>query len=241
MRLITWNCKGAFARKHPSIAALRPDILVVPEAERFNALGHAIGCPPVRSHAWIGENQNKGLAVVSYGGYSLRVHEAYEPRHRWILPLHVEGPTSFVLFGVWTVPDKTTGYYVSCLFDALQTYRALLKEPRVIWAGDFNQSTRFDSPSDPLHFSHWLSKAARFGLVSLYHLHARCEHGAEPDKTFFLHHSAKKPDHLDYIFAKPPMYHRGFEFSVGDYRSWSKLSDHMPLTFTTFPNAAARP
>jgi hypothetical protein len=86
-------------------------------------------------------------------------------------------------------------------------------------AGDFNQSTLFDSPSDPLHFSHWLSKAEALGFVSLYHLNARCAHGEEPDKTFFLYHDVKKPHHLDYIFAKPELYERGFEFTVGDHRS----------------------
>jgi endonuclease/exonuclease/phosphatase family metal-dependent hydrolase len=101
-----------------------------------------------------------------------------------------------------------------------------------MWAGDFNQSTLFDSPSDPLHFSRWLSKAKTFGFDSLYHRHARCEHGAERDKTFFLHHNAEKPHHIDYIFAKPALYTRGFEFAVGRHREWAKLSDHMPLTFT---------
>jgi Endonuclease/Exonuclease/phosphatase family len=220
-------------RKHAAIAELRPDVLVIPEAGRLDALSNVIGAPPVRSCKWIGDKPAKGIGVVSYGEYSLRVHEAYEPRHRWILPLEVDGPTSFILFAVWTVPHEKTGYYVSCLFEALETYRALLTEPRVVWAGDFNQSTAFDSPSDPLHFSHWLSKAERFGLRSLYHLHARCEHGAEPDKTFFLHHSADKPHHIDYIFAKPALFERGLEFAVGDHRTWSKLSDHMPLTFAT--------
>jgi endonuclease/exonuclease/phosphatase family metal-dependent hydrolase len=66
----------------------------------------------------------------------------------------------------------------------------------------------------------------------LYHLGRGCEHGSEPHKTFFLHHDANKPHHIDYIFAKPELYERGFEITVGDHRSWSKLSDHMPLTFT---------
>lgn len=232
MRLTTWNCKGAFARKHVTIAALKPDVLIIPEAERLDTVTSVIGSAPVRSHEWVGSNPNKGLAVLSYGEYSLRVHDAYDPRHRWILPLEVDGPASFTLFAVWTVPDEETGYYVSCLFDALRTYRKILSMPRVIWAGDFNQSTLFDTPSDPLHFSHWVSKMAEFGFRSLYHLKAGCEQGEERDKTFFLHHDIEKPHHIDYIFAKPELYASGFDFAVGDHRSWSKASDHMPLTFS---------
>lgn len=72
MRLITWNCKGAFTRKQAVFSSLEPDVLVVPEAERFDVLGNVIGRPPVRSQEWVGENPKKGLAVVSYGDYSLR-------------------------------------------------------------------------------------------------------------------------------------------------------------------------
>jgi exodeoxyribonuclease III len=233
MRITTWNCKGAFARKHAAIAALRPDVLVVPESGRIDELTDVIGAAPVRSHEWVGENRNKGLGVISYGEYSLRIHEAYDPRHRWILPLEVSGPESFVLIAVWTVPDEKTRYYVTCLFEALKTYRTLLKQPRVVWAGDFNQSTVFDEPSDPLHFSHWVAKAESFGFESLYHRHIRCEYGKEPAKTFFQYHDAKKPFHLDYIFGKPDMVRNGFEVEVGAHHKWSMLSDHMPVTFTT--------
>src|ERR1043166_5822125 len=132
MRLTTWNCKGAFARKQTAIAGLRPDVVVVPESECLESQ------PNMK---WVGETRNKGLGVIAYGDYSLRIHDAYEPRHRWILPLEVDGPEPFVLFAVWTVPHRETRYYVTCLFEALETYRELLNEPRVVWAGDFNQST----------------------------------------------------------------------------------------------------
>jgi hypothetical protein len=78
MRLTTWNCKGAFSRKHSSVAALKPDVLVAPEAEKLTAVQNVIGGLPLRSHYWVGDNKKKGLAVLSYGNYSLRGHEAYE-------------------------------------------------------------------------------------------------------------------------------------------------------------------
>jgi len=236
MRLTTWNCKGAFSRKHSSVAALKPDVLVAPEAEKLTAVQNVIGGLPLRSHYWVGDNKKKGLAVLSYGNYSLRVHEAYDSRHRWILPIIVDGPEPFTLFAVWTVPHHETRSYVSCLFDALKTYRTILQAERAIWAADFNQSTLFNSPADPLHFSHWLSKAAEFGFQSLYHMKLVCKHGCEPDKTFFLYHDISKPHHIDYIFAKSDIYEKGFDLVVGEHASWAKLSDHMPMTLTTAPN-----
>jgi hypothetical protein len=212
--------------------ALKPDVLVVPEAEELRP-ANVIGATPVCSHRWVGDNRNKGLAVLSYGNYSFRVHDAYDPRHRWVPPLAVDGPEPFTLFAVWTVKHEETGYYVSCLFEALETYRTILEAERVIWAGDFNQSTLFDSPDDPLAFSRWLFQAAEFGFRSLYHVKLGCNHGCEPDKTFFLHHNLTKPHHIDYIFAKPGIYDHAFDLVVGQHASWAKFSDHMPLILTT--------
>jgi hypothetical protein len=182
----------------------------------------------------VGDKPNKGLGVLSYGEYSFRRHDAYDAQHRWVLPLVVDGPEPFTLFAVWTKKHVRTGYYISCIFDALKCYRTILEGPRVIWAGDFNQSVLFDPPDDPLHFSRWLSQAEEFGFQSLYHLNRKCEHGCERDKTFFRHHNINQPHHLDYIFAKADIYGGGFDLDVGEHAEWAKLSDHMPLTLTTW-------
>lgn len=113
-RLITWNCQGAFRRKHGDIAALSPDILVVPEAEDITGGSWALSSAAVNSVEWIGDNPNKkGLGVVSYGEYSLSVHESYDRSLKYILPLKVTGPSSFTLLAVWTVKHPAVKYYVS--------------------------------------------------------------------------------------------------------------------------------
>src|SRR5438876_522013 len=100
MRLITWNCKGAFHRKHDFVAALRPDILIVPECEKVSGITQQFSSAPVQSFEWFGSNPRKGLAVISYGDYALEVHPSYDPRFQWIVPLSVSGPVAFVLFAV---------------------------------------------------------------------------------------------------------------------------------------------
>jgi exodeoxyribonuclease-3 len=109
MRLVAWNCKGAFHRKHALAAALRPDILVVPECEKVFGLTQALDSPAIRSFEWFGSNPRKGLAVISYGKYLVQVHPAYDPRHQWIVPLSVSGPVVFVLLAVWTLPLGSRG------------------------------------------------------------------------------------------------------------------------------------
>jgi len=229
VRLITWNCKGAFARKHATIASLKPDVPVLPEAAKMTGLSQVLGQAPVHSVQWVGENPRKGLAVVSYGDYSLAVHERHDPRLRWILPLDVRGPTSFLLFAVWAMPDVGSKRYIQCLFDACSTYGDLLQSPRVVLAGDFNNNVVFDKPGRTMTFARLLDDFEAINIRSLYHLDRGCEHGKEPDPTFFLYHDVNEKHHIDFVFATPSMYRPGFSLSVGDHATWSKVSDHMPV------------
>jgi hypothetical protein len=241
MKLITWNCKGAFHRKHASVATLQPDVLVVPEAAQMRDIDNVIGCRPVRSLQWIGSNPKKGLAVVSYGDYSIEVHEAYDPSHRWIVPLRVEGPEPFTLFAVWSVPHLVTKTYVQCLFDALDTYKELLASPRIIWAGDFNNNVVLGPRKSPRHFSFVIAAMEQLGFQSLYHLHRGANHGEEKEPTFFLHHNPDRPFHLDYIFASADLCGAEVEVTVGTPADWLKSSDHMPVSCTFHATRVPRP
>ena len=76
LRIVTWNCGMALARKAPSLLALNPDIAVVQECSKKSVdvlHGHGL------SGLWFGANPNKGLAVLcstrfqgSSGGRPLR-------------------------------------------------------------------------------------------------------------------------------------------------------------------------
>jgi hypothetical protein len=231
MRLIVWNCKGAFHKKHVFAAAMRPDILVVPESEKPSGIAQSLELPAIRSLQWFGSKPSKGLAVISYGEYVLEVHPCYEPRHQWIVPLSVSGPVSFVLLAVWTLPvGDHGGRYVRPLFAALESYGSLMDTSDVVWAGDFNSSFAFDTPSRRYKFCEFVALLKWKGLHSLYHRQRKCEHGQEPDDTFFLHHHAGKGHHIDYVFAGERLHPHGVAVSIGSHPEWSKRSDHMPLT-----------
>jgi exonuclease III len=230
MRLITWNCKGAFHRKHAFTAALRPDILVVQECEKLSGLTQALDSPAIRSFEWFGSNPRKGLAVISYGRYVVQVHPAYDPRHQWIVPLSVSGPVTFVLLAVWTLPlGSHGGRYVRPLFEAFESYKALMDSSDVVWAGDFNSSFVFDTPSRRYKFCDFVALLGRKGLHSLYHHQRKCEHGEEPEETFYLYHQADRGFHIDYVFASETFHCRAVDVSVGSHSDWSKRSDHAPL------------
>jgi exodeoxyribonuclease III len=60
LRIVTWNCGMALARKAPSLLALNPDIAVVQECSKKSV-------DDLHSHGlcglWFGANPSKGLAV----------------------------------------------------------------------------------------------------------------------------------------------------------------------------------
>jgi len=230
MRLITWNCKGRFREKHVSASALRPDILIVPECEKLSSLTQPIDSAPIRSYEWVGINRGKGLGVISYGDYIMEVHSHYDARHQWIIPLCISGPTTFLLFAVWTLPvGDLGGRYVRPLFEALETYKALMNTSDIVWAGDFNSSFLFDTPLRKYKFRDFVALLAHNGIHSLYHHYSKCEHGQEPEKTFYLHHHPNKGHHIDYVFASNTFHAHGLSVSIGLHSDWSKLSDHVPL------------
>ena len=167
MRLVSWNCKGAFHQKHDAISELRPDVLIVPECERLSDIPQALGGAPVMSFEWFGTNPRKGLAVLSYGDYAFELHPSYDPRHRWIVPVSVSGPISFLLFAVWTVPHSDSRSYVHPLFEAFEHYKSLIETSDAIWAGDFNASFAFDHPSRRYKFRDFVSLLDRYGFRSL--------------------------------------------------------------------------
>ncbi len=230
MRLITWNCKGAFHRKHEFASAMHPDILVVPECEQLLGIQQPLESRAVRSFEWFGTNSRKGLAVVSYGDYTLEVHPTYDSSHKWIIPLSVSGPRSFVLFAVWTLPlGDYSGQYVRPLLEALETYKELIATSESVWAGDFNSNFVFDKPSRRYQFKDFVAILGQHGIHSLYHRQHKSEHGKESHDTFFLYHHADKGHHIDYIFAAESFYPYGFSLSIGSHSEWSKRSDHAPL------------
>ncbi len=105
----------------------------------------------------------------------------------------------------------------------------MMKGLDVVWAGDFNANFVFDRPSRKYKFKDFVELAGRHGLQSAYHQQLDCEHGMEPDKTYFHHHEADKGYHIDYVFSTENVRPQGCEVSVGSYDDWSKRSDHMPV------------
>lgn len=65
MKLITWNCQGAFRKKADTILLKRPDILVVQECEPPDKLVFNSTTQWPNDFLWFGDNKHKGLGIFS--------------------------------------------------------------------------------------------------------------------------------------------------------------------------------
>jgi hypothetical protein len=102
MRIVTWNCGMALARKAPDLMALKADIAVIQECSRKSVdVLHAQGF----SGLWFGANPNKGVAVFGWGEWTLEMLD--EPFGKWVIPVRVHGVTvDFNLLAIWALSSR---------------------------------------------------------------------------------------------------------------------------------------
>jgi hypothetical protein len=59
MKLVTWNCQGAYRKKATLIAHFKPDIAVIQECETLDRLTFAQDIPRPTAQVWFGNSIHK--------------------------------------------------------------------------------------------------------------------------------------------------------------------------------------
>jgi len=231
----------AFRKKADALLALDPDILVIPECEHPDKLKFPQGTKTPTDIIWYGFNPHKGLAVLSYNNYRLRLLRAHNPDLRTILPIQVTGcETNFTLFAVWANnPLEPEHQYVGQVWKALAHYRKLIKKKRTILIGDFNSNTIWDKPRRVGNHTDVVNVLGKKGIKSVYHYHFSQTQGAEVHPTFSLYRHKDKPYHLDYCFASADFMSELTTVEIGAHDDWCLLSDHQPLLVEFSNNESA--
>ena len=224
MRIVTWNCNMAFARKSERILAMQPDILVLQEcAERD------IACAGGSSAFWVGRLKNKGLGVVVYGGRHAQLDRSANMTWPWFLPVQVD---DLRILAVWACHRSNTWRYVRVAHRMLDSTETFLAGGDAIAIGDFNSNAIFDSKHGKLTHTVLTERLSNLGMASAYHTLTGEGQGEERQATQFMYRHANKPFHLDYIFATTSMLN-GATMTVGDPSEWLQMSDHMPVVLET--------
>jgi exonuclease III len=231
MKIIEWNCQGAFRKKHNKVLSYSPDILIIPECENVDKLKFGNLMPTPNNFYWHGENSNRGIGIFSYSDYQIELQPFFNPNFRFIIPLKItKGPISLTLFAIWAMNDKLNyeARYIGQIWLAINFYSTFLGSDTML-IGDFNSNKIWDYKDRVGNHSDVVSFLCRKNIHSLYHHQNEIDQGVEKDSTFFLYRNVDKHYHIDYCFASKSIIDTGFTISIGNYQDWKEFSDHSPL------------
>lgn len=226
MRIVVWNCRMGFGKKREVLYALKPDVAVIPECSE-DAI--KLCTDEGYSACWWGDKKHKGLAVIASKQWTLEVGRP--PTQRWIAPVKVRGATDFLLLAVWACPVGKVKElnYIGQVFEAIKRHKHWFSDglPTVI-CGDFNSNAMFDHGRQTRHHTAVVAMLKERNLSSAYHAFFSEEHGAETRATYYFWHRRSRPFNIDYAFL-PRNWIPSAKVTVGTYRKWRSLSDHVPL------------
>lgn len=231
MRIIEWNCQGAFRLKNKSVFELQPDILIVPECEGEEKLEFGKLTPKPNDFIWYGDPGKKGIAIFSFADYKLRLLKEFNPEFRYIIPLEVSNETnSFLLFAVWAMDNKQNplSRYIGQVWNAVNYYQSSLTNNTIL-IGDFNSNQIWDEKERVGNHTEVVNFLNHFKIESLYHKQQNEVQGQESLKTFFMYRNLEKPYHIDYVFASHDIIKNGYNLTFGNPTEWIDKSDHVPL------------
>lgn len=232
MKLITWNCQGAFRKKAEHILCQKPDILIVQECEHPDKLGFGKVIQTPDDYYWHGDSHHKGIGIYSFSDYKLELLPIFNPKFRYILPFNVTGNgQSFTLFAIWAMDNKEIyeARYIGQIWLAINYYMEILDKPSIL-IGDFNSNKIWDYKGRVGNHTDVVRKLEEKNIHSIYHKHFFSEQGKEKHPTFYLQRNQNKPYHIDYCFASSDIADKVKNIEIGAYENWITHSDHLPLT-----------
>lgn len=230
MKLITWNCGGAFRKKFEAVSELNGDIYVIQECEDPKKCTSKKYQDWSSNHLWIGDNKNKGLGVFAKPEIELKPLDwssiFKDHTVKYFLPCRVHD--SFNLLGVWTHYNNSPNFgYMGQFWKYLQINKSKMNS--IVIAGDFNSNSIWDQWDRWWNHSDVIKDLQESNILSLYHEFYQETQGKETIPTFYHQRKIEKPYHIDYFFASHEFTQGLKSFEIGSQESWLNLSDHMPI------------
>ena len=230
MKLITWNCQGAFRKKIAHLTDLQPTLVAIQECECPSKLLFPRDCPLPDDFLWQGENLDKGVGVFAYGNLRLTLDERYDPTIHHCIPIRVSGDLDLHLLAVWAMGHKQKARsYVGQVYHAVHYYADFLREREAVVLGDFNSNAIWDRERKVSNHTALVGALGAANLVSVYHTYFDEAPGHERQPTYFHHRSPHNGYHLDYCFVPKSWLGRLQTVTVGASDPWCEYSDHTPL------------
>lgn len=234
MKIISWNCNGAFRCKFDKLLPFEADIWVVQESESPEYLQDKGIKIPAYTHWWHGDRGCKGLSIFTFNGYKAEKAAFFSPEFKYALPVVITPPEGtgqkFLLVGVWAsvVKENHDWDYIGQMCEFMERYRANFDDNSIL-IGDLNSNMLWNSYYQKAHnYSRFLELMAENGLVSVYHQLEKCAQGQEKIPTSYYHRDPKRGFHIDYAFMSPKRIEELGKFEIAG-KKWLEWSDHVPL------------
>lgn len=230
MKLVTWNCQGAYRKKAEPIARFAPDIAVIQECEALERLIFPGNIAPPTTQLWFGDYTHKGVGIFSYTDLSFDLYENYDPTLKYCIPIKVTGHININLIAIWAMNHQERRLsYIGQVYRAVEKYRDFIRQADTILIGDFNSNKQWDKTPRIGNHSVVVETLTNEGLVSVYHEYFNEEQGKETRPTLFMSRKPASVYHVDYCFLPGKWRGNISNVSVGSYEEWGRLSDHSPL------------
>lgn len=228
MKIVTWNCNGAFRKKYESLDEFDADLLVIQECEDPSRSTSEYAAW-AGNHLWTGYIKNKGIGVFARKGINLETLNWPDDNLQQFLPCRVND--SFNLIAVWTLQaNSPTFQYIGQFWKYLQINKERMSGTNTVICGDFNSNVIWDKWDRWWNHSDVVRELAELGIHSMYHELMGEAQGKETAPTLFMHRKKDRPYHIDYAFATKNLMEDG-SVTVGEPDTWLNHSDHMPLAF----------
>lgn len=204
--------------------------MIIPESESLYKLDLNKNLQEPTGTFWYGENSNKGLGVFTYNGAKVNPIEGHNSDYRLIVPLEVETAfCNFILLAVWCKTHKSRDTYREQIWGAVNYYRDLISNEKVIIMGDFNSNSTWDRRRRQANHSNLVEYLKEINIESTYHLSHGQKQGQEKDPTFYQFKKMDRSYHIDYCFASKYFTDRLAMVEIGTYYDWIEHSDHSPI------------
>lgn len=229
MKIISWNCNGAFRRKFHVLDQYKADVYIIQECENPELSNDQSYKNWATNYLWVGTSKNKGLGVFTSSDNTLSKLDVgldhWADGLKWFIPFKLNGDLDIV--AVWTQATPTGEYrYIGQLYLLLENNLSILED--VFFIGDLNSNKIWDYKRKGKDHSACVSLMKSIKTHSLYHELTQELQGSETTPTFYLQKNPSKKYHIDYVFV-PERYLARSKLEVGLIGEWLELSDHMPL------------
>ena len=221
MKILTWNCNLNLREKFQLLSEFESSVILIQECEKL-AIDYFDGF----TFHWIGQNESKGLGVLTKGPSEF-LHGVYRSDFIYFMPVLFE---DYFILGVWAFNGRAQKFGVEMsgyFLDVLAHYEEQIRSSeKVIVAGDFNNGPQWDTPGHRNNFVDIDEALNRLGLSSSYHVSNSEQFGKETSPTYFHQRNTDKPFHIDYVYSNLESVK---SVNVGEFSLWSKVSDHVPV------------